>query len=116
MKTSCRLSFAMVSLLKLAIDVDGKVVHAKTRASVIPAPHGFAILGSYTLNFSSSFQLHLPIFKRRAQQTMADYDSDSSGAGDDIETNVLLGYVSKEPTTDDFSQVGGRPVRNHCRN
>ena len=46
---------------------------------------------------------------------MADYDSDSSGAGDDIETNVLLGYVSKEPTSDDFSQVGGRPVGNNRR-
>ncbi|GIZ47740.1 hypothetical protein CKM354_001082500 [Cercospora kikuchii] len=40
---------------------------------------------------------------------MADYDSDSSGA-DDIETNVLLGYVSKEPTGDDFSQLGGHPI------
>lgn len=41
---------------------------------------------------------------------MADYDSDSSGA-EDIETNVLLGYASKEPTSDDFSQLGGHPVR-----
>ncbi|KAI5361542.1 putative programmed cell death protein [Septoria linicola] len=40
---------------------------------------------------------------------MADYDSDSS-AGDDIETNVLLGYASKEPTVDDFSQLGGHPI------
>lgn len=42
---------------------------------------------------------------------MADYDSDSSAGGDDIETNVLLGYASKEPTIDDFSQLGGHPVR-----
>jgi pre-rRNA-processing protein TSR4 len=42
---------------------------------------------------------------------MADYDSDSSGAGEDVETNVLLGYASKEPTGDDFSQLGGLPVR-----
>lgn len=42
---------------------------------------------------------------------MADYDSDSSGAGNDVETNVLLGYASKEPTEDDFSQLGGHPVR-----
>ena len=41
---------------------------------------------------------------------MADYDSDSSGA-EDIATNVLLGYASKEPTGDDFSQLGGHPVR-----
>ena len=41
---------------------------------------------------------------------MADYDSDSSGA-DDVETDVLLGYASKEPTTDNFSQLGGHPVR-----
>ena len=42
---------------------------------------------------------------------MADYDSDSSGAGDDVETNVLLGYASKDPTGDDFSRLGGQPVR-----
>ncbi|TKA78387.1 hypothetical protein B0A55_04728 [Friedmanniomyces simplex] len=40
---------------------------------------------------------------------MADYDSDSSG-GNDIETNVLLGYASSEPTLDDFSQLGGHPT------
>lgn len=44
---------------------------------------------------------------------MDNYDSDSS-AGDDIETNVLLGYASKEPTSDDFSQLGGHPVRIQC--
>lgn len=41
---------------------------------------------------------------------MADYDSDSSDGGNDIETNVLLGYASKEETSDTFSQLGGRPV------
>lgn len=41
---------------------------------------------------------------------MADYDSDSSDGGNDFETNVLLGYASKEPTSDEFSQLGGRPV------
>lgn len=41
---------------------------------------------------------------------MADYDSDSSGA-EDVATNVLLGYASKEPTVDEFSQLGGHPVR-----
>lgn len=40
---------------------------------------------------------------------MADYDSDSSGV-DDVETGVTLGYASKEPTGDDFSQLGGHPV------
>ncbi|EME78053.1 uncharacterized protein MYCFIDRAFT_216963 [Pseudocercospora fijiensis CIRAD86] len=40
---------------------------------------------------------------------MADDDSDSS-IGDDIETNVLLAYASKEPTSDDFSQLGGHPI------
>ncbi|KAK5113477.1 hypothetical protein LTR62_003346 [Meristemomyces frigidus] len=39
---------------------------------------------------------------------MADYDSDSSGA-ENVETNVLLGYASKEPTSDGFSQLGGHP-------
>lgn len=41
---------------------------------------------------------------------MAEYDSDSSAGGEDIETNVLLGYASQEPIGDDFSQLGGRPV------
>lgn len=40
---------------------------------------------------------------------MADYDSDSSGA-EDVATSVMLGYASKEPTGDDFSQLGGYPV------
>jgi pre-rRNA-processing protein TSR4 len=44
--------------------------------------------------------------------SMADYDSDSSiSDNEDISTNVLLGYASKEPTVDDFSQLGGHPVR-----
>lgn len=45
--------------------------------------------------------------------SMASYDSDSSGAEDDAytETNVLLGYASKEPTDDTISQLGGHPVR-----
>lgn len=44
---------------------------------------------------------------------MADYDSDSSADdyGDDVSTNVLLGYASAEPTGDDISQLGGHPVR-----
>ncbi|KAI7212237.1 hypothetical protein KC333_g7218 [Hortaea werneckii] len=40
---------------------------------------------------------------------MADYDSDSSGA-EDVATSVMLGYASKEPTGDDFSQLGGYPA------
>lgn len=44
---------------------------------------------------------------------MATYDSDSSGGEDDdyTETNVLLGYASREPTADTISQLGGHPVR-----
>lgn len=42
---------------------------------------------------------------------MADYDSDSSDGGNDVQTEVLLGYASREATGDDFSQLGGRPVR-----
>ncbi len=43
---------------------------------------------------------------------MADYESDSSGAegGDYTETNVLLGYASKDPSDDTISYLGGRPV------
>lgn len=42
---------------------------------------------------------------------MAPYDSDSSGAEDDdfTETNVLLGYPSREAGDDTISQIGGRP-------
>lgn len=41
---------------------------------------------------------------------MAPHDSDSSGdeQEDYTETNVLLGYASKEP--EDISRLGGRPV------
>ncbi|KAK7540445.1 programmed cell death protein 2 [Phyllosticta citribraziliensis] len=42
---------------------------------------------------------------------MASYDSDSSGDDENYtETNVLLGYASKEPTDDDWSQLGGYPT------
>ncbi|KAK7519872.1 programmed cell death protein 2 [Phyllosticta citriasiana] len=42
---------------------------------------------------------------------MASYDSDSSGDEEEYtETNVLLGYASKDPTDDDFSQLGGYPT------
>ncbi|GME64894.1 hypothetical protein GTA08_BOTSDO06410 [Neofusicoccum parvum] len=43
---------------------------------------------------------------------MPPYDSDSSGdeASDYTETNVLLGYASKDPTDDTFSQLGGHPT------
>jgi hypothetical protein len=41
---------------------------------------------------------------------MASYDSDSSD-GEFEETNVLLGYASKEADEDTVSKLGGRPVR-----
>jgi pre-rRNA-processing protein TSR4 len=41
---------------------------------------------------------------------MASYDSDSSD-GEFKETNVLLGYASKEADEDTVSKLGGRPVR-----
>ena len=43
---------------------------------------------------------------------MAPYDSDSSGGEDNdyTETNVLLGYASKEASDDTISHLGGRPV------
>ncbi|KAF8866081.1 hypothetical protein BDZ45DRAFT_720241 [Acephala macrosclerotiorum] len=42
---------------------------------------------------------------------MAPYDSESSGGEDDdyTETNVLLGYASKEASDDTISYLGGRP-------
>lgn len=46
---------------------------------------------------------------------MGNYDSDSSDGGDQdyTETNVLLGYASKEASESDDvnSYIGGRPVR-----
>ena len=41
--------------------------------------------------------------------------SDNESSDDETQeltaTNVLLGYASKEPTDDSFSQLGGYPVR-----
>ena len=38
-------------------------------------------------------------------------DSDSSDGDDTYRaTNVLLGYASKQPVEDTFSQLGGKPV------
>lgn len=52
------------------------------------------------------------ILHTRPIYTMSGYDSDSSGSeGDYTETNVLLGYATKEPTDDTISQLGGHPVR-----
>ena len=42
---------------------------------------------------------------------MASYDSDSSDGGEFTETNVLLGYASKEADEDTISRLGGHPVR-----
>jgi pre-rRNA-processing protein TSR4 len=43
---------------------------------------------------------------------MASYDTDSSAGEEDefTETNVLLGYASKDPGDDSISRLGGRPV------
>jgi hypothetical protein len=50
---------------------------------------------------------------------MGNYDSDSSDGGDQdfTETNVLLGYASKEASESDDvnSYIGGRPVRTPMR-
>jgi hypothetical protein len=43
---------------------------------------------------------------------MASYDSDSSD-GEFEETNVLLGYASKEADEDTISRLGGVPVRRY---
>jgi hypothetical protein len=40
---------------------------------------------------------------------MASYESDSS-EGEFIDTNVLLGYASKNAEEDTISRLGGRPV------
>ena len=47
---------------------------------------------------------------------MAHNDSDSSedDGGSFTTTNVMLGYASHEPTDDNFSQLGGYPVRASC--
>ncbi len=48
---------------------------------------------------------------------MSQDDSDSSEGDSSVYTitNVLLGYASKEPTNDSFSQLGGIPVRSRKR-
>jgi len=49
---------------------------------------------------------------RLVLKAMVNYDTDSSGGEDNdfTETNVLLGYASKEPSDDTISHLGGRPV------
>lgn len=45
---------------------------------------------------------------------MAPYDSDSEIEDQDFtETNVLLGYASKDADEDTISRLGGVPVRCH---
>ena len=58
----------------------------------------------------SLFPLLRSIFRDLFQ--MALYDSESSGGEDNdyTETNVLLGYASKEASDDTVSHLGGRPV------
>lgn len=49
---------------------------------------------------------------------MASYDSDSSGDEDDkdyTETDVLLGYASRDANGETVSRLGGRPVSVACR-
>lgn len=42
---------------------------------------------------------------------MPPYDSESSDEGEDYtETNVLLGYATKDATGDAISHIGGAPV------
>lgn len=62
--------------------------------------------------FDRSFNLNLLSQDSHITCAMTTYDSDSSGAeeNDYTETNVLLGYASKEPSDDIISQLGGRPV------
>lgn len=61
--------------------------------------------------------LQRPCLPRMGKTAMAppkQYDSDSSEGEDDVEyteTNVLLGYASKDPGDDSISRLGGRPVR-----
>lgn len=46
---------------------------------------------------------------------MPPYDSDSSDEGEDYtETNVLLGYATKDATGDAVSHLGGAPVCHSC--
>jgi pre-rRNA-processing protein TSR4 len=44
---------------------------------------------------------------------MAPYDDSDSSGGEEVdytETNVLLGYASKDADDDTISRLGGRPV------
>ncbi len=46
----------------------------------------------------------------KSAKMVMDYDSDST-EGDYTETNVLLGYASKDADEDTISKLGGLPVR-----
>lgn len=46
---------------------------------------------------------------------MPPYESESSDEGEDYtETNVLLGYATKDATGDAISHIGGAPVIHAC--
>lgn len=47
--------------------------------------------------------------------TLSDNESSDDETDTFTTTNVLLGYASKEPTDDSFSQLGGHPVCSHPR-
>ena len=52
-----------------------------------------------------------PNVERRENTNMPPYESESSDEGEDYtETNVLLGYATKDATGDAISHIGGAPV------
>ena len=48
--------------------------------------------------------------QHRKTTKMPPYDSESSDGEDYTETNVLLGYATKQATGDAVSHIGGEPV------
>ena len=70
---------------------------------------------AFSLNFLKEEKKYLPHHHHLAINPinisiMASYDSDSSD-GEFEETNVLLGYATKDADEDTISKLGGRPVR-----
>ncbi len=80
-------------------------------------PRGYVGLKIYFILRASTAPQHIDVLLEHSlpfetPSIMAPYVSDSSGGEEDdfTETNVLLGYASKEVGDDTISYLGGRPV------
>ena len=63
-----------------------------------------------TVDITNSLESFLQILLNLNSMSLNDSDSSDEETGEYTTTKVLLGYASKEPTDDPFSQLGGCPV------